>query len=361
MLQRDDDSIYISAAVVASSPDAIVAADMNGTIIGWNPAAEKMLGFAADEAIGSDLLSIMPEQQREAADRLMERVRNGEVVASREVTRMRQDGSTIIGRLTLAPIRDATGEIRGSVGIMHDITERKAIEELLQRNQRLASIGTLAAGIAHEVNNPVGGILMAAQYAGGALDHEDARAIVKKALADIEADAKRCAEIIRGLLRFARGGDRERSPSDLNEIIEAAVDLAHKSLPDHAARVEFERNQDEGLPAVEVDRTELRQALVNLITNGLQSGGSFVAVAVAEDAPSESVLITVTDDGAGVPEDVIDHLFDPFYTTKRQQGGTGLGLSLAHAIVTDHGGSLDVASSPSEGTTVTLALPLAGG
>lgn len=359
MSQHDDDSIDISAAVVASSPDAIIAADMHGTIIGWNPAAEKMFGFTAQQAIGNDLLSLMPEDQRQDAARLMERARGGEVVAGHEVTRIRQDGSTVVGRLTLAPIRGANGEIHGSVGIMHDITERKAIEELLQRNQRLASIGTLAAGIAHEVNNPVGGILMAAQYAGGALDREDSRAIVEKALADIEVDAKRCREIIRGLLRFARQGARERSPCDLNEIIEAAVDLAQKSLPGHAARVEFERN--DRLPAVEVDRTELRQALVNLITNALQSGGSVVTIGVAENAPSASVSVAVTDDGVGVPEDVIDHLFDPFYTTKRHQGGTGLGLSLAYAIVNDHGGSLDVASSPSRGTTVTLELPLAAG
>ncbi len=356
MPQDDDDSIDISAAVVASSPDAIIAADMNGTIIGWNPAAEKMLGFTADQAMGSDLLSLIPEDQRQGAARLMERVRNGEIVVGREVTRLRQNGSIVVGRLTVAPIRGAHGEIHGSVGIMHDITERKAIEELLQRNQRLASIGTLVAGIAHEINNPVGGILMAAQYAGGALDREDSRAIVEKAFADIEVDAKRCRDIIRGLLRFARQGDQERSSCDLNEIIEAAVELAHKSLPDHAARVEFERN--DGLPAVEVDRTELKQALVNVITNALQSEGSVVAIEVAENALSASLLVTVTDDGVGVPEDVIDHLFDPFYTTRRHQGGTGLGLSLSHAIVGDHGGSLNVASSPSGGTTVTLELPL---
>ena len=113
-MSQHDDSIDISAAVVASSPDAIIAADMNGTIIGWNPAAEEMLGFTADQAIGRQLLSLMPEDQRQEAARLLDRARDGEVVAGREVTRTRQDGSTVIGRLTLAPIRGANGEIHGS-------------------------------------------------------------------------------------------------------------------------------------------------------------------------------------------------------------------------------------------------------
>ncbi len=353
----DDDTINISAAVVASSPDAIIAADMAGKIISWNPAAERMLDLTADEAIGADLLSLVPADQREVAARLLERARSGEVVSVRTVTRIRPDGSTIVGSLTLAPIRDDDGKVRGSVGIMHDITERRAVRELLQRNQRLASIGTLAAGIAHELNNPVGGILMAAQYAAGALDRDDARGIIEKALADIEADAHRCRDIVRGLLRFAHQESGERSACDLNEIVDAAVGLAQKSLLEYAAKVHFER--DDSLPSVVVNRIEIRQAVVNLVTNAMQSGSSLVRLTIVEQDPGATVHIVVSDDGAGVPDDVIDHLFDPFFTTKRQQGSTGLGLSLAHAIVTDHGGSLDVASSSRDGTTVTMKLPLA--
>jgi len=359
MPQPDDATSNFSAAVIASSPDAIIAVDMDGVITAWNPAAENMMGFPADEAIGRDLLSLMPGSQRDAAARLLERARNGEVIAGRDVTRNRRDGSTVVGRLTVAPIRAADGAVCGTVGIMHDTTERKAIEELLQRNHRLASIGTLAAGIAHEINNPVGGILMAAQYAKGALDRPDSRGIIEKALTDIEVDAKRCSDIVRGLLRFAHEESGERQPCNLNEVAESAINLSQKSFFDSSADISF--TPAESLPSVIANGTEIRQALVNLIVNALQSESSAVSLVVGLADGGEAVEVCVRDDGNGIPEEVIDHLFDPFFTTKRRQGGTGLGLSLAHAIVTDHGGTLDVASSGAEGTAVRLQLPLPRG
>lgn len=229
-----------------------------------------------------------------------------------------------------------------------------AVEKALRRTERLASIGVLADGISHELKNLLGGILMAAQYAGTALDRPDAREVVEKALGDIASDARRCSDVVADLLKFARGRDGERVDQELAPIVAEAIDLATKSAVDSFAEVRFE--PDEALPLVAVDRVEIRQALVSVLTNALHSGSSEVLVR-ARTEEDDRVLISVTDDGVGVPETELGRVFEPTFPVTAPHRG----LSLAHAIVTDHGGAVDVASSSSGGTSVTLTLPLAQG
>jgi len=229
---------------------------------------------------------------------------------------------------------------------------RATAQGALQRTERLASIGALADGIAHELKNLLGGILMAAQYAGTALDRPDARAVVEKALADIESDAKRCNEVVAGLLQFARQRGGRRTDEDLAPVVEEAIALATRSTIDSSVRVRFE--PDAPRARVAVDRVEIRQALVSVLTNALQSGGSEVLVRTRE-AGDGTVLISVIDDGIGVPDAELGHVSDPTSAATAPHRS----LSLAHAIFVDHGGAVDVASSSSGGTSVTLALPLA--
>jgi signal transduction histidine kinase len=229
-----------------------------------------------------------------------------------------------------------------------------AVEAALRRTERLASIGALADGIAHELKNLLGGILMAAQYAGTALDRPDSRAVIEKALADIASDARQCSEVVADLLHFARQRAGERVEQELAPIVEDAIELATKSTIDSAADVRFE--PEEALPPVVVDRVEIRQALVSVLTNALQSGSSEVLVRAVTEA-DDRVLISVTDDGIGVPEAELGRVLEPLFRAPAPHRG----LSLVNAIVTDHGGTVDVASSSSGGTSVTLALPLAQG
>jgi len=355
MTVESTDTFSFLAAAVEASPGAIVAADIEGRIIHWNTAAETVLGYPADHVVGQTLMSLVPEDARHAAAEILARVRAGETIEGQEVERLRQDGSSLIVSLTVVPIRAADGTVRGTVGFMNDVTERKMFEELLRRYERLASLGTLAAGIAHEINNPVGGILIAAQYAAGTLPPDGSDPIVRKALADIEADAKRCREIVRGLLRLAREESPERRDTDVNDLIRSALRLARRSAE---SGVELRFSPPTGLPPVSLNRAEIEQALVNLLDNAVQAGSRVIDVAVLVDSDKERLRITVQDDGHGIPDDLLDDLFDPFFTTRRQSGGAGLGLSLAHAIITNHRGTLDVASCRTEGTTITVELPL---
>ncbi|MGD8331789.1 MAG: ATP-binding protein [Acidobacteriota bacterium] len=231
---------------------------------------------------------------------------------------------------------------------------RAAAAAALRHTERLASIGALADGISHELKNLLGGILMAAQYANTALDRPDARAVVEKALSDIASDARRCSEVVADLLQFVRDGGGDRVDQELAPIVADAIDLAIKSAVDSSAAVRFE--PDEALPRVAVDRVEIRQALVSVLSNALHSGSSEVLVR-ARAGTNDRVLISVTDDGIGVPEAELGRVFEPTFPATAPYRG----LSLAHAIVTDHGGAIDVASSSSGGTSVTLTLPLAQG
>lgn len=237
----------------------------------------------------------------------------------------------------------------------HDDSEHFArVEAALRRTERLASIGALADGIAHELKNLLGGILMAAQYAGTVLDRPDARLVIEKALADIEADAKQCNEVVADLLQFARQRGGQRARQDLVPIIEEAIALATTSAVDTPAEVAFE--PDAALPQVSVDRVEIRQALVNVLSNALHSGSESVQVSASAEA-GDRVLIVVTDDGIGVPEAELGRVFEPMFLATMPHRG----LSLAQAIVTDHGGDVDVASCAGGGTSVTLSLPRSPG
>ena len=236
----------------------------------------------------------------------------------------------------------------------------RVAEERLRRSERLASLGTLAAGIAHEINNPVNTILMTTESALLALQNGRPTERLEDDLRVIIEEADRCGEIVRRVLEFVRDRKPERKPAELNDVVRSAIAMAQKTLGDHSFEVGVELADD--LPAVSLNRAEIEQALIHLIRNAAESGGGEpVAIAVSTERTERGATVAVADDGQGIRHEVRDRIFDPFFTTRREKGGTGLGLSLAHSIVTDHGGTIDVESEPREGTTVRIELPVEPG
>jgi len=338
-------------ALFQNSLDAIALVDDARVIVDANPALCELLGYSRAELVHATAETVVPLHQREPLRTLWpEFLAAGR--QSGEVALVRKDGGA-----REVECRAVARIVPGlHLVTMHDVTERKRTETALRRNERLAAVGTLAAGIAHEINNPVGGILMAAQYAMAALERPGAATIVETALRDIQTDSKRCGAIVGSILRLARHDSSAREPCNLNEVMGDAITQTRDYAVAHGVHVEFQAAPTD--PLVHGSRTELAHTFINLIRNAVESDTTEVQVGIAVPQGTEDVCVSIRDSGHGFTGEERERLFDPFYTTRREQGGTGLGLSLAHVIVSDHGGSFEVSGAPGEGATFTIKLPL---
>lgn len=225
----------------------------------------------------------------------------------------------------------------------------------LEHQRRLASVGTLAAGLAHQVNNPVGAILMAAEFARYCEGEPDELQVLRRAMEDIVNEARRCGDLVHDMLRFASDRPTQKKRIALDAVIERVQRAMQRLSREHGATVELEL--PDRSPIVEASAVEVEQALFNLIENAIQSGPPGRRIDVVRRIEGEFAVIEVRDDGEGIPPEHLESVLDPFYTTRLESGGTGLGLSVAHGIAREHGGDLSIVSRPGVGTTVSLSLP----
>jgi len=240
------------------------------------------------------------------------------------------------------------------IGVHVDITERKQMEAAVRRGERLASLGTFAAGVAHELNNPLGTILLAAESARS--DAPD-RGFVRRALDDIVDDARRAAHIVRSVLRFAKEEATERTLLDLRSCLPQALDLTRSYCREKGVALEADiaNSRLEVLANV----TEIEQLMQNLVRNAAEACDPGGSVRVEAKRDGEEILVTVADDGRGMTPEEIERAFDPFYTTRTREGGSGLGLSICHGIARAHDGRIEIESTPGYGTRVRIRLPCA--
>jgi PAS domain S-box-containing protein len=356
--------------------DLIMEVDSESRLLYASPNHRAVLGYEPDELIGRVSLELVHPEEREEVTRAFRHL-----IASgwdREVvTQIRhKDGSWCWFECSGNAYQAPGGEMRAVI-VSRDITERKRSEAELARHrhhleelvatrtaelesssrklrhaERLASIGTFAAGIAHQINNPVGGILVAAQYAATARDDP---AAVDEALEDIVAEATRCGKIVRHLLRFAQEDTSFKVPGEFNRLVRSCA--THLSRRIEEAGVEIELSLDPDLPTVSLNETAMEEVLSNLLQNSVEAGAQHIALRT--QAGQFSARLVVEDDGRGIGSENRHHVFDPFFTTRQGRGGTGLGLSIGHGIVADHGGTIEFESEPGHGTTVTIELPWA--
>ncbi|MCH7869954.1 MAG: PAS domain-containing protein [Myxococcales bacterium] len=274
------------------------------------------------------------------------------------------------------PLHDSKGVIIGVLGVARDITDRiRAQEELaryrdqleemvdqrsrelelsheaLRRAERLVSIGTLAAGIAHEINNPLGLILLRAE---NALQVEDSAGYAE-ALRGIVSDTRRCKHIVKNALKFSREEPGEKWRMGLNEVVQSSCDLTREFTQQNGVAIELDLSGEEIV--ISGNSTELEQVIVNLIHNAVQASTAGSVIRLRTSSVAGNARLEVYDHGRGMSPEEQSKAFDPFYTTRAARGGTGLGLSVSHGIVSEHGGSIDVESAPGEGTRVTIILP----
>jgi two-component system NtrC family sensor kinase len=247
-------------------------------------------------------------------------------------------------------------EAEGAVEISKDITRDILLQKRLVEQQKLASVGQLAAGVAHEINNPLTTILTTAMLIQEDMDPGDPN---YQEMETIAKETLRCRKIVTSLLDFARQSKPAKALHDINKVVRESMSLTRKQAA--FKDVAFEAVLSEQLPMINVDKEQIQQCLINLALNGIEAtdaGGKirFTSRVVPE---KEEVEIAVSDTGRGMPENTLDRVFEPFYTTK--ESGTGLGLAITHGIIQQHGGSIDVESRPGEGTTFTIHLPIRKG
>jgi PAS domain S-box-containing protein len=357
------------SAVLQSAPMPIVTLGLHGGYTSWNPAAEKLLGYTAAEALGGTMPPWPTPQQRGLSE-LLKVMAEGKSFSNVEVMRTRKGGGDVELLVSGAPLRNAEGTIEGAVAIGIDMTELRATARQLQQAQKMEAVGQLTGGIAHDFNNLLAVII-------GALDllvleipaDGTAQMLVQQA---IDA-AERGADLTSHLLAFARRQALRPTATDVGLLVSEMTPLLHRTIGE---AVIIRQTKERGLWSALVDRSQLESAILNLVGNArdaMPSGGTLTidmrndTVDRAEASvnpdllPGEYVSVTVSDTGHGIASDIQGKVFEPFFTTKPVGQGTGLGLSMVLGFVKQSGGHLHLTSAPNEGTSVTLCLPRASG
>jgi len=349
---------------VEQAEETILITDASGTILYANPAFERSSGYSREEVIGQNP-RILKSGKQDAGfyQRMWTVLGRGEVWKGR-FTNKKKDDTLHEEEATISPIRNAAGKIINYVAIKLDVTREVAMEAQLRQAQKLDAIGTLAGGVAHEINNPVNGIM---NYAQLIADELQAGSPLRKYVDKIMKEAGRVAKIAGSLLTFARQATGGRSPANMNDIINATLSLIQTVIRQDQITLDVE--VPEGLPQMECRSQQIEQVLMNLLTNARDAlnekypgyhENKIVRLTVRrfEKDGKPWVRTTVEDHGNGIPAGVRDRVFDPFYTTKRAGKGTGLGLSISHGIVKEHHGELRFETETGRFTRFHLDLPV---
>ncbi|MCP4919249.1 MAG: response regulator [Proteobacteria bacterium] len=347
--------------IYRSIPDAVVFTDTNNRIVRVNPAFTGMFGYQSAEVVGRALGEVTT-RGRVLHGRFDEAADPGTQSASIQT----KAGAEVLAELTQTDVRDSDGRLSGHLTIYRDVTHRKMLEARLQVADRMASMGTLAAGVAHEINNPLTFIMGNLNFLGSELrdiagpEPSPRMSELHQTVHEALEGSERVRRIVRQLKTFARGGDEVVGPVDVHEILEKTLTLAKNNIRHRAQLV---RDYGE-IPRVVSDPTKLGQVFLNLLVNAAEAlplGRApdhliRVTTALSDDG---RVMVSVSDSGSGVPPDVAAKIFDPFYTTKPVGEGTGLGLAICHGIVTQLQGEIRLESEPGRGATFTVLLPVA--
>ena len=343
------------ARLIDLASDAISVRNLDGTIRMWNKGAERLYGWTADEIGGQKARDLIYTDATRYEEANQELLRAGNWRG--ELSHVCKDGRriTVNSRWTL--VRDERGEPESVLVIHTDITEQKKLEAQFLRSQRLESIGTLAAGVAHDLNNILSPILLVAPLLRGEINDEEEK---EAFLSLVQASAERGANLVKQMLTFARGADGERVLVQPTHLVEEVAKIAGQTFP-KSIKIETESPPD--IWMVEGDPTQLQQVLLNLCVNArdaMPDGGTLrlsienfevdehYASMTADARPGTYVVLQVWDEGRGIPRHVLDKIFDPFFTTKEVGQGTGLGLSTVLGIVKSYGGFVSVSSEPGE-------------
>ena len=387
--QRNSDLLHLQNSlsnIIDSMPSVLIGVDSNNTVSQWNSEAEKDTGLMTANAIGQQLKDVFP---RLASDipKIQDAIRTREqqLILKRQYT---QGDIVRFENITIYPL--IPNGVEGVVIRLDDITDQVRIEEMLVQNEKMLSLGGLAAGMAHEVNNPLAGIMQTANVMANRLTRDDVPANIAAAenigtdmktihaymeqrgitrmLDSINVSCDRVADIVTNMLTFARKSDESFATHNINDVLDKTIEL---SATDYDLKKQYDfksieiiKHYDESLPLVSCEEGKIQQVFLNLLRNGAQamqeagvSQPSFTLKSVYEPEFNK-VLISIEDNGPGIDEETRKRIFEPFFTTKPVGVGTGLGLSVSYFIITEnHAGEMTVESEVGKGTTFLIRLP----
>lgn len=353
--------------LIHSALDCVIASDMTGKILIFNDSAAEIFGYSVEEALnGLNIRDLYPDDN---AREVMRKMRSDEYGGKGKLKTyhthvLAKNGERIPISLYATTIYEDAREV-ATFGFFHDLRDRLRIRAELEKTQlqllqaeKMASLGELAAGVAHQINNPLGGITL---YAKLVLEEYELEEAVRKDLMRILKDAERCRDTVKELLEFTRQTRHLMQAHHINEAISRTLFLLENQSLFH--NIEIEKLFGDKLPPVQADIQQLNHLFMNIILNAAQAmeGKGKLTINTFRAASGQDICIEISDSGPGIPPDILPRIFEPFFTTKEEGKGTGLGLSLAYGIVKDHRGQITARNKPDGGAVFSIMFPFAVG
>lgn len=357
-----DETAYLNDYLenILEHANALIAVtDRNRQTMVFNKALEKLLGIGKEEVIGQDFFKWVPPEDHERFAREVSLAINSQPSPTGLETRLRnREGQLVQIVFHLAALPDRQGAIDSIIMVGQDITPLRELERQIIEAEKMASLGKLAAGVVHELNNPLTSISVYAEYllkkiSAGQVDDSDIEKIKR-----ILEGARRIQKLTRDLVSYSRPSTDEPEPLDINEVVDQGLSFCEHTISKYDVRVNKELGTN--LPALTGIRNQLLQMMINLITNACQAMEGGGELYLSSKQQGDELLLQVADTGHGIAERDQERLFEPFFTTKQSGQGTGLGLSIVARIIEHHRGRIEVSSRPGEGTTFDIHLPLWG-
>lgn len=351
------------ANILESITDGVLAIDLEGRVIALNQAASKIIPDLPAVREGSPVAEVLPESCHALHDLLNRALTKQEQITNEEVILTNPENIQRALSVAASPIRDDTGKLRGAVQTFRDLTKMKALEERAARQERLAALGEMAAGVAHEIRNPLGGIELYASLLQRCFAEESKEAGL---CTKISGASSRLNRIVEDMLTFTRSRKPEMRPIPVTHVCRLALDLAESALEKSETRISEIYTSEE--TAIQLDPDSLSRAFLNVILNAIQAmpAGSELSITttlLSKDhetnsggAKNSRLEVRFADTGSGIPEEVAENIFHPFFTTKNE--GTGLGLAIVHRIVQDHQGEVRVEDNSPHGTVFVFDFPV---
>ncbi len=339
--------------VFESVTDGISVTDLEGIITEANQTAVKMHGFSSkNELLGKSLFELLAPNEHERIEANFKKAAKEGAIGGVEYTLLRADGSEFPGELSTNILKDAQGNLSGHITIARDITEQKRQNERLMSTDRLASLGELAAGTAHEFNNPLTSIIVLSEML-----MEKGPDGLRDDLTLINNEARRAANVARNLLAFGGKHTPMKQLYQVNSVIEDVLEL--RAYEHKSSNIDVRRQLAADIPEIMVDYFQMQQVFMNIIINAeyfMNEAHNRGTLTITTQKENGIVRIAFADDGPGITPENLKRIFDPFFTTKEAGKGTGLGLSICHSIVADHDGQIYVRSQLGKGTTIFIEI-----